>query len=94
MIHREEYYTCDRCGTVINPKFSIPFVSIRRQVFDIHTNAPEIQGYMDGEIKQIPDEKSVMTIMEYHTYNSKSYHLCYKCRKDFERFMRNGQAAT
>lgn len=89
MIHHEEYYICDRCGTVIHPGFSVPFSSQRMQVFDIRTDMPEIQEYMNGGIKKLSDVKLGMEIIKNYTYDSKRYHLCYKCRKDFERFMKN-----
>lgn len=88
MLHRSEYYTCDRCGKVINPRHFLRLPLKRTQVFDLNTDMPEIKAYL-GDIHHLPDKKISMEINEYYEGQFNNYHLCYECRKDFERFMRN-----
>ncbi len=89
MIHREEYYTCDRCGAVIDPKEFCGIPIQRTQVFNLFTDERELKAYMSGDIKTILNNQIGMTINECYEYRPKEYHLCYKCRKDFGKFMKN-----
>lgn len=78
MKHIKEWHTCDRCGKDITaePKNEIRFVKTG-SYNDITMEFSD--RYIGAEI-----EKNHIVKFLNHKYE-----LCYKCRKDFERFMRN-----
>ena len=91
MKHEKEWYTCDRCGKEIDrlPKFS---TRISRLIM------PEAELkliYENSERSYIADEHKIanntfsVEIVSSTYKDSKVLHLCPKCRKDFEKFMRN-----
>ena len=86
MIHREEYYTCDRCGEIIETKFIFGIPVKRTREYALKTYSPEFKTSI-SENNSSSDGKTAMEITLYD--NSMLYSLCYKCRKDFERFMKN-----
>ena len=96
MLHRNEYYTCDRCGRKIEYNCFSLFPRQRIEVFDLSTlDIPEIESYFSEipdslrrNVEKLPDDKIVMEITEHKKRRLNNYHLCPKCRKDFERFMR------
>ena len=78
MKHEKEWYTCDRCGKEIIPKRleEVKFKKVGRY----------------GEI--VPDfEDNDMCLeiknVRIYEFMERTYELCHKCRKDFERFMKN-----
>ena len=80
MKHQKEWHTCDRCGREIKVK------SISEFEFtgfgDYSTPSPIFEdGDVRGEIKEIHSNRLFPF--------GRTYDLCPKCRKDFERFMRN-----
>lgn len=78
MKHSKEWHTCDRCGKEIKIKQrnEIKFTWITRY----SSLEPTFEdGDIGAEVENI------------HTFrlHSHKYDLCFKCRRDFERFMRN-----
>lgn len=78
MEHQKEWHTCDRCGEEIGikPKSKVKFTLIGRYS-DIKPTFEECD--IGAEIEKI------------HTFKlfNRKCELCPKCRKDFERFMKN-----
>lgn len=91
MKHEKEWYTCDRCGSEIkmmterrtfltrkvitSAEFSMRFANSAGYVSDTELVSPLLTGV---QIKEICD------------VGYKEFHLCPKCRKEFERWMKNG----
>lgn len=96
MKHEKEWHTCDRCGAEIKiPKktwcdFSFPLT--RRIQFDkpvkLSTQIYEIKKMM-GRLETKLDPIDSFEFVEYYDKKTKDFDLCPKCRKDFERFMKN-----
>ena len=88
MKHEKEWHTCDRCGKIIENKFfrrlSIPYtikyVTFEERAYEIEKSISKVMETMKVESGEI--------IADYG-YKDKLYDLCPKCRKDFERFMKN-----
>ncbi len=95
MIHKKEWYTCDRCGA-----------EIENLVDDVVSCLPEEvqktiprEDYLkisSGEVdismvnpKFNNDETETITIRQVFLKKDEIIHLCHKCKKDFERFMKN-----
>lgn len=78
MKHQKEWHTCDRCGAKIEIKSrdKIKFTWIAQY----SSLEPTFE---DGDIGA-----EVENIHRFRLHNRK-YDLCPKCRKDFERFMKN-----
>lgn len=80
MKHQKEWHTCDRCGKEIIPK---NWKEVRfKQV-----------GCCGDIVPTFEDNDMCLEIKNVRRYKflEKTYDLCPKCRKDFERFMRNEQ---
>lgn len=94
MKHEKEWYTCDRCGEEIQklPSDSV-WMKIKRKVTmtaeEYRMTTAESKGYIT-DIKYLAPDVLSAEILTYYETNNKSIHLCGKCRKAFERFMRNG----
>lgn len=96
MKHEKEWYTCDRCGCEIGDMFNIPtgagFVHGIRETFckpaELRTITASKSGYVTKE-RLIAPEIFGVDIMEYYNEKHRTIHLCGKCRKSFERFLRN-----
>lgn len=93
MRHEKEWYTCDRCGNVFDetPKDAIARIAQRiwrGQPAELEMMTSEHEGYISKEYLCLQDIVSV-NITEYYNAKENKFHLCGKCRKDFERFMRN-----
>lgn len=89
---QKEWYTCDRCGGKIKDIPSsivgIPFsriVSGSSVKMDMLT--ADKSGYVCHEELILPDVYSA-EIAEYYDGKYKTIHLCGKCRKAFEKFMK------
>lgn len=94
MKHEEkEWYTCDRCGADIK---EIPYAAggrniFRRSIFkpsELKILTAERNGYISDTQLISPKIVSV-EIVEGYAENRKTIHLCGKCRKEFEKFLRN-----
>ncbi|MCM1224196.1 MAG: hypothetical protein NC548_58065 [Lachnospiraceae bacterium] len=96
MKHEKEWYTCDRCGCVIGDRFDIPtgagFIKTFYKIFckpaELATITEEKGAYITDSKLVTPDVVG-LDIIEYYNENRQTIHLCGKCRKEFERFMRN-----
>lgn len=80
MKHQKEWRACDRCGAEIKvkPISEFEFMAIG----DYFTPSPIFEdGNVRGEIKEI--HSNILFPF------GRTYDLCPKCRKDFERFMKN-----
>ncbi len=78
MRHEKEWRTCDRCGSKIEikPRNKIKFTRVAQYLSLEPT-------FEDGDIGA-----EIENIHTFKLFNRK-YDLCPKCRKDFERFMKN-----
>lgn len=93
MKHEKEWYSCDRCGKNIE---EIPSNAgwkhfIRRGICKttkLETLTANRNGYI-SDAKLISPEVASIEIVESYLTQNQTIHLCGKCRKDFERFMRN-----
>lgn len=78
MKHQKEWHTCDRCGKEII-RYDEKYAYIKtREIEPLH----ETSIYTAEDLAK---EAFPMTIWRDDT----QYDLCPKCRKDFERFMKN-----
>lgn len=94
MKHEKEWYTCDRCGKSIDeiPSNVIEKIFTRMEFgnfVDIKMMTATKSGYV-SDVKLIAPNVYSTEICEYYNGKRKHIHLCRKCRKEFERFMRNG----
>ena len=90
MKHEKEWHTCDRCGKEID---NIPRQQhiLRKKIVsptELKMMCDEKCGYV-GNTHLITDDVVSVTIVECHDVKTRRFDLCPKCRKDFERFMRN-----
>ena len=90
MIHKKEWHTCDRCGEEINEVPSKKNILRRKLVrpSELKMMCDEKYGYV-GNTELITDDVASVTIVECHDVKTNHFDLCPKCRKDFERFMKN-----
>ena len=80
MKHQKELHTCDRCGVEIKVKPISEFEFM--PIGDYFTPSPIFEeSDVRGEIKEI--HSNILFPF------GRTYDLCHKCRKDFERFMEN-----
>lgn len=93
MKHEKEWYTCDRCGCEINKistgaEFIRGFWSAFCKPAELHTITADKSGYVTN--KRFIEQVIIgMDIVEYYNEKHRTIHLCGKCRKEFERFLRN-----
>lgn len=93
MKHEREWYTCDRCGNSFD---KIPKDVIGKIISRMWNGTPselsmitaEHKGYLSNE-NLVSENVMQSQIIEYYDEKRREIHLCGKCRKDFERFMRN-----
>lgn len=90
MKHQKEWHTCDRCGVGIDrlPKCANWVSKLIMPEAKLKLIYEDSNGYIADEHKIAKNTFSVQ-IVETTRKESKEYDLCPKCRKDFERFMRN-----
>lgn len=90
MKHEKEWRTCDRCGEEIDKIPSRKHSLYRRIVSptELEMMCDEKYEYI-GDTQLITDDVVSVTIVETHDVRTKHFDLCPKCRKDFERFMKN-----
>ena len=95
MKHQKEWCTCDRCGAEIEkPKvwYDRMFPYLRNVNLKRAMSFKEIfTEIKQGRIEPIVNEDGIqnITLCEYYRTKEKQIDLCPKCRKDFERFMKN-----
>ena len=90
MKHEKEWYTCDRCGEEIDMIPSQQHI-LRRKIAsttELKMMCDEKYGYL-GDTHLITEDVISVTIVECHDVETRRFDLCPKCRKNFERFMRN-----
>ena len=90
MKHEKEWYTCDRCGEEIDMLPSQQHI-LRRKIAsptELKMMCDEKYGYL-GDTHLITEDVISVTIVETHDVKTRRFDLCPRCRKDFERFMRN-----
>lgn len=98
MKHEKEWYTCDRCGEEIKEDIH----AWERGINSIFKRIPSYEymkirenmayGYikdLNEDLTEMPPIVAVEIITGY-TRKDRTIHLCGKCRKEFEGFMRNG----
>ena len=90
MTHEIEWNTCDRCGKEIDKLPSQKHIVWRKIVSptELKMMCDEKYGYI-GDTHLVADDVVSVTIVETHDVKTRRFDLCHKCRKDFERFMRN-----
>lgn len=89
---KKEWYTCDRCGADIK---EIPYAAgqrhfFRRSIFkptELKMLTADRNGYISNTQLISPEIVSA-EIVEGYCERQKTIHLCGKCRKVFEDFMK------
>ena len=90
---KKEWYTCDRCGAGIK---EIPHAAgerhiLRRSIFnptELKMLTADRNGYISDTQLISPEIVSVQ-IVEGYCEKQRTIHLCGKCRKAFDNFMKN-----
>lgn len=96
MKHEKEWYTCDRCGEEIKEDIHAWKRTTERilrrykapEYMQIISSIP--YGYasrIEPDLSELPEVVSAEIIRGYNKKNE-TIHLCGKCRKAFERFMK------
>lgn len=97
MKHTDEYYTCDRCGENIGkntPSERKGIISWWRKrldmsnMVDVEFITENILGYV-SKAYLVNHPIANAEIVESTETKTIHYNLCGKCRKDFEKFMKN-----
>ncbi len=93
MKHKKEWITCDRCGAEIEetPRGAGYIHFIRRKICkpeELKILATDRSGYISNTELISPEIVSV-EIVEGYSEKQNTIHLCGKCRKEFERFLKN-----
>lgn len=92
MKHEKEWYTCDRCGEEIKilPSDSV-WMKMKRKISmtaeEYRMITAESKGYITNAEYLVPGVLSA-EILTYYEADNKRIHLCGKCRKAFDRFMK------
>lgn len=95
MKHEKEWHTCDRCGKEIKKPDTwyeelFPYlrtVNLKRPMSYKEIITEIKQGGIEPVISSVGTQSIVLE--EYYSKKEKRIDLCPKCRKEFERFMRN-----
>lgn len=90
---KKEWYTCDRCGADIK---KIPYAAgqrhfFRRSIFnptELKLLTADRYGYI-SDTQLISPEIVSAEITEGYCEKQRTIHLCGKCRKAFDEFMKN-----
>ena len=95
MIHEEKWYTCDRCGERIENLVEDVLDCLPEEV-SVKIPRDDYLKIMSGEsdisiVNAEFDEKDTETITISKRFLTKedTIHLCGKCKREFERFMKN-----
>ena len=90
MKHQKEWLTCDRCGKEIYKLPSQKYILRRKIVSPTELKMIHDEKYeYVGDVNWITKDAVSVTIVETHDVKIRRFDLCPKCRKDFERFMKN-----
>lgn len=96
MIYRKQWYTCNRCGAEIENLVDDVLSCLREEVQKDILREDYLQIARGGELdvsildtKFKNDDFENVTIGKVFLKNEETIHLCHKCKKEFERFMRN-----
>lgn len=96
MKHEKEWYTCDRCGCEIGDRFKIPTgAGFIKRFWKKFCNPTELQAITADKNGYVVNRSLIaldivgVDITEYYGEKHRTIHLCGKCRKAFERFLRN-----
>lgn len=89
MKHKNKCKTCDRRGAEIGkmPDFLNYLIPVKMPAH-FRMDYFDKTGYIANE-RLLRNKMLSATIVVSHERKSKEYDLCSKCRKDFERFMKN-----
>lgn len=92
---KKEWHTCDRCGADIKkiPHAAWKSYFFHRRIFnptEFKLLTADRYGYI-SDTQLISPEIVSTEITEGYCEKQKTIHLCGKCRKDFERFIKNGK---
>lgn len=94
MIHQEKWYTCDRCGERIENLVEDVLNCLPEEV-SVKIPRDDYLKIMSGEsdisiVNAEFDEKDTETITISKRFLTKedTLHLCGKCKREFERFMK------
>ena len=90
MKHKEEWYTCDRCGNEFDrlPQNEEWLTRMKMNHKEFEAIYEETEGYISDKHELTGGVLSVEIAVRSRR-RGKTLHLCPKCRKDFERFMNN-----
>ena len=90
MKHEKEWHTCDRCGAEIDkmPEETGIFGRKFLSPAELEMIYSDKDGYVSDEY-MVSENVMAVTIVEKQYKKRKSFDLCPRCRKDFERFMKN-----
>ena len=90
MKHKEEWYTCDRCGNEFDrlPQNEEWLTRMKMNRGELKMIYEKTEGYISDEHELTGGVLSVEIAVRSRR-REKIIHLCPKCRKDFERFMDN-----
>lgn len=97
MKHSKVWLTCDRCGHNIDEKpllgNFLGNIKIPKQLRMEYVNRT---GYITNErlLEPLAPEILSATLVVSNERKSKSYDLCPKCRKEFERWMKNEHGSS
>lgn len=90
MRHKEEWYTCDRCGNEFDrlPQNEEWLTRMKMNHKEFEAIYEETEGYISDKHELTGGVLSVEIAVRSRR-RGKTLHLCPECRKDFERFMNN-----
>lgn len=94
MIHEKTWITCDRCGAEIKDdtkSFLNRICFVPRRYAELKTLTIDgVDAAVNKEILALSSEVKVLAMDISFTYRGQTtgLHLCPKCRKDFEKFMK------
>lgn len=94
MKHEKKWITCDRCGCEIKNDLkrllhSVCIMPTKCVSLDTIT-IDGIDPYVKKEVQEIESENKFLEMEISYSYKGKTreFHLCPRCRKDFDRFMK------
>lgn len=89
MEHKEEWYSCDRCGSRIGEKYCFAWKFEKKY---IEVAEIDLETYTTDVIRN-PHGGCIIGMVTSIIPREKYIHLCKECRKDFNEFM-NGWKPT
>lgn len=90
MRHEKEWYTCDRCESEIKMMPERRTFLTRKVITSAEFNMrfANVTGYV-ADTELVSPSRTGVKIKEIHDVGYKEFHLCPKCRKEFEEWMKN-----